>query len=222
MSAYGAMSAQAARVSVAIVFIEGSGGQEVYGIRYHHRVHGSRPEIELLDAHQQLALEIRRAQLARDELAVQHLPRGRDGQLHHDLALERGIVSQGAVVEHVDRALVAVEDELDVLYRSRSFPASSAANCPAAARPAAAVPAHDPFDHRGGATRESPATGVPAERRGVDSAARAARVRGDQRARRKPRALARADARTGTGADAWTRLDGFFELLRDRSAAQVR
>src|SRR6266852_2512617 len=164
--------------------------QEIYGIGHHHRVHGSRAKIELLDAQEHLALEIRRTQLARDELAIQYLPRGRDRELHHDLALESRVFAQGAIVERVDRTLVAVEDELDVLDRARCLAAPAAAQRTSAARATAPIAADDPLDHRGGTTREPAAAGIATQGRGIDPAAAAGRIRSDQGARRKPLALA--------------------------------
>src|SRR5260221_12141407 len=190
--------------------------QEIYGIGHHHRVHGSRAKIELLDAQEHLALEIRRAQLARDELAIQHLPRWRDRELHHDLALESRVLAQRAVIERVDRTFVAVEDQLDVLDRARRLAAPPAAQRASAAPPSAAIAADDPLDHRGGTTRESAAAGIAAHGRGIDPAAAAGRIRSDQGARRKPRALAGTHARPGTGPDAGPRLDVLFELRRNR------
>src|ERR1700704_183353 len=103
-----------------------SRGQKIYGIGHHHCVHGFGAKIELFDAQEHLALEIRRAQLARDELAVQYLPRGRDRELHHDLALESRVLAERAVIERVNRTFVAVEDELDVLDRARRLAAPAA------------------------------------------------------------------------------------------------
>src|SRR5258708_9023255 len=141
--------------------------QEIYGIGHHHCVHGSRAKIELLDAQEHLALEIRRTQLARDELAVQYLPRGRDRELHHDLALESRVFAQGAIVERVDRTLVAVEDELDVLDRARCLAAPAAAQRAPAARATAPIPPDDPLDHPGGTTPEPAAAAIPTHRRRI-------------------------------------------------------
>src|SRR5258708_28140957 len=101
--------------------------QEIYGIGHHHCVHGFRAEIELLDAQEHLALEIRRTRLARDELAIQYLPRGRDRELHHDLALESRVLAQRPGIEHVEPTLVSVEDELYVLAPARCLAAPAAA-----------------------------------------------------------------------------------------------
>src|SRR6266850_5722743 len=101
----------------------GSRRQEVYGIGHYHRVHGFRAKVELFDAQQHLALEIGRTQLARDELALQYLPRGRDRELHHDLALESRVFAQRAIIERVNRTFVAVEDQLDILDRARRLAA---------------------------------------------------------------------------------------------------
>src|SRR5712671_1739957 len=124
--------------------------QEIYGIGHHHCVHGSRAKIKLLDAQEHLALEIGRTQLARDELAIQYLPRWRDRELHHDLALESRVFAQGAVIERVNRTFVAVEDELDVLDRARRLAAPAAAQRASAARATAPIAADDPLHHRGG------------------------------------------------------------------------
>src|ERR1700704_5320360 len=145
--------------------------QEIYGIGHHHRVHGSRAKIELFDAQEHLALEIGRTQLARDELAIQYLPRGRDRELHHDLALESRVFAQGAGIERVNRTFVAVEDELDVLDRARRLAGPAAAQRASAARATAPIAADDPLDHRGGAAREPAAAGIAAQGRGIDPAA---------------------------------------------------
>src|SRR5258707_1565272 len=198
-----------------------SRGQEIYRIGHHHRVHCSRAEIELFDAQEHLALEIGRAQLARDELAVQYLPRGRDRELHNDLALESRVLAQRAVIERVDRTLVAIEDQLDVLDRARRLAAPAAPQRASAARAPASIAADDPLDHRGGTTRESAAAGIAAQGRGIDPAAAAGCIRSNQGARRKPRALAGTHARPGTGPDAGPRLDVLFKLCRNRRAAQI-
>src|SRR5690606_11929610 len=67
----------------------------------------------------ELLLEIRIPELRRDHLARRHRPVRRNREPQHDLAFERRILSQRAVVERVDRTLVLIEDPLDLLAAAR-------------------------------------------------------------------------------------------------------
>ena len=190
----------------------------------------------MADSREQLALELRRLQLSRHDAAIEHAARRRDLQLEHDLALQRRIFAQRAVVDRVDGALVALEDKLDLFDRARCLAARAAVQiaaaagaCPvalaaahtAAARAAAAATTGHAFDQRRRATCQSAAAGVAAVGRGVDSAAAAGRVRRDQRARRQAGFSACADADTGAGADAGALLDVLLQLHCERRTADL-
>ena len=57
----------------------------------------------------------------------QDVARGRDRHLEHHLALQSRVVAQRAAVERVDRRLVAIEDELDLLAGTRALATLAAA-----------------------------------------------------------------------------------------------
>src|SRR5262245_63240091 len=118
--------------------------QEVDGPGAGHHIDVLGPEVELLDAGEELAFEFGRFQLARDDAQIDHLPRGGDLQLQHHLALERRIVAQRTVVDRVDRTLVALEHELDLLDRARGLAAGTALQRAPLAGTASATPTASP------------------------------------------------------------------------------
>jgi len=152
--------------------------QEAHRPRDRHRLHVLGAELERLDARQRLALQVGRLQLAGDHAQVGDLARRRDLQLQHHLAPQRRIRAQQAVVDGVDRALVALEHEADLLDRARRLAAGGALQ--GAASTAAGAAGHV-FDQRGRAAGEA-AAAVAAETGGVDAAAAAGGIAGDQRA----------------------------------------
>src|SRR6185369_15850508 len=117
-------------------------------------------------------------ELARDDAQVGDRARRRDRELQDDLALQARLVAQRAVVDRVDRALVALEDETHVLDRARCLAAvalgrrpagatataapaqaGTGATAAAAARAAAAAVTDLAFDHRRCATSEGASPG---------------------------------------------------------------
>src|SRR3989304_1256958 len=83
-----------------------SGGEEIDGLcrRDGFDVFGF--ELKQQHALHELLLEIRVAELGRDDLARRDDACGADRQSQHDFAFERGILAQRAVVKRIDRALV--------------------------------------------------------------------------------------------------------------------
>src|SRR4029077_5684373 len=73
-----------------------------------------------------LALELRVLQLARDHAAHGHFAGRRDGELEHQFPLQLRVVAQCARIEAVNASLVAVEDQLDLLTRARGLAAAAA------------------------------------------------------------------------------------------------
>ena len=184
----------------------------------------------------QLLFELGCLQLGRDDAAADDFARRRDLQLDDHLALQARLFAQRPVVEGVDRALVALEDQLDLLDRARGLAAAAllqrtadtvaAAAGAAAARSAAAVAATtaatgDAFDQCGRAAGKAAATGVAAVGRGVDAAGAAGEVGGDQGARRQARLVAGADTDAHAGTDARPGLDVLLQLHGDRCAAHL-
>ena len=99
--------------------------QEVHWPGDDHHIDILGTEVELADAGQQLGFQLRRAQFARLDAVVDHVAPGRDVQLQHDLALQAGRFAQRALVIRLDRALVVVEDQLDVLDQPRRLAAAA-------------------------------------------------------------------------------------------------
>jgi hypothetical protein len=177
-------------------------------------------EIELPDACQQLAFQFVGLQVAGHDAAVHHLAAGRDLQLQHHLALQRRVVAQRAVVQRMDRALVAVEDQLDVLDRARRPGGRTAAARPGCARaagrgtactghahaattgPAAAAATGHAGHQRGGAPCQPAAAAVAAEGGAADAAAGGRGIRRHQRAQRQAGFVAGAHARPRPAAHA--------------------
>src|SRR5690606_1538257 len=92
-----------------------SAGEEVDRLRRRDLLDVLRLELKEHHALDELLLEIRIAELGGHDLAERDPAVGRDREPQHELALERGILAERTVVERVDRALVAVEDALDLL-----------------------------------------------------------------------------------------------------------
>src|SRR6202042_2417554 len=84
--------------------------------------------IEVEQAHQRhdLGLELRILELAGNDATHGHFACRGNGELEHQLALQFGVVAQRARIETVDAALVAVEDQLDLLARARRLAAAAA------------------------------------------------------------------------------------------------
>src|SRR5690606_9449426 len=92
-----------------------SAREEVDRLRRRDRLDVPRLELEQHHALHELLLEVRIAELRGHDLAGRHASVRRDREAEHDLALERRVLAQCAIVERIDRALVAVEDALDLL-----------------------------------------------------------------------------------------------------------
>ena len=86
-----------------------------------------------------LLLELRIVQLAGDDAAHGHFARGRDGEFQHHLALQLRLLAQRTAVQRVDRALVAVEDQLDLLAAARGLAAVAGARRSAGISPTRAM-----------------------------------------------------------------------------------
>src|SRR5688572_23190564 len=76
-------------------------------------------EAEHADAGYQLALELRFVELGGEYATVRDRARRGDRELNDHLALQLRQLAQRTAVERVDRGLVAVEDDLDLLAAAR-------------------------------------------------------------------------------------------------------
>src|SRR5690606_34254155 len=120
---------------------DGSGGEEIDRLRRRHGRDVLGLEAEQHDPLHELLLEVRVAELRRDDLAGRHRPVRRDREPQDDLALERRVLSERAVVERVDRALVLIEYPLDLLAAARRTVVARAG-----ARPGPGSRRGDPLD----------------------------------------------------------------------------
>src|SRR5690606_11747212 len=120
----------------------------------------------------ELLLELRVAELARHDFAMRDAAVGRNRQRQDELALQARILPQRAVVQRVDRALVAVEHALDLFTAARRFAARAAARAAVGAS-AGLRRGEGALDLRRRARGESAAARVAAQRGGIDAAAAA-------------------------------------------------
>src|SRR5262249_26741572 len=95
------------------------GGEEVDGLGDRDRVDVLGLEAEGAYQGDDLALEFRVLQLAREDAAHGHLAGGGDGELEYQFALQLGVLARGARVQAVEMTVVAVEHQLDLLARAR-------------------------------------------------------------------------------------------------------
>src|SRR5580704_6313950 len=102
-------------------------GEEVDGLRRGDGLDVLWLEAEQLYPQHDLALKLRIVELARYQPAHRHLARGRNRELQNELALQLRPLAQRAAVEGINRALVAVKDELNLLARARRFAARARA-----------------------------------------------------------------------------------------------
>ena len=99
------------------------GREEFYRLSRHQRFYVTSFEAEALDTGDDAPLELGIAKLAGQHLRFLHLTRRRDGQLHHQLALQSRVVAQGTVVQGIERTFVAIEHEFDFFPATRGFAA---------------------------------------------------------------------------------------------------
>src|SRR4029078_5529288 len=139
----------------------------------------------------ELLFELLVVELRRDDLALRDAAVRLDGQLQDELALERRVLAQRSVVERIDRALVDVEDALDLLAAARGLVALTGA-LRSTARDRKSL--DGALDLRRGAIADTAAACVAARCGRVDAAAARADSRRNERAladRRSPLSLAR-------------------------------
>src|SRR4029079_6003760 len=130
-------------------------------------------DVALLELEQQhslheLLLELLVVELRRDDLALRDAAVRLDGQLQDELALERRVLAQRSVVERIDRALVDVEDALDLLAAARGLVALAGA-LRSTARDRKSL--DGALDFRRGAIADTAAACVAAQCGRVDTAA---------------------------------------------------
>src|ERR1051325_7250500 len=182
-----------------------------------------RPEIELLDARDQLAFKLRRTQFARENFAIDDLARRSDLQSDHDLSLQRRVFSQYAVIQGVQSALIAIEHDFDLFERPRRFTAPASLQR-SAATTATASTADRTVDLRRRTAGQTAAHGTVAQLRNLNAAAAARGVRRNDRARagtHRGTLRARPDAGPGARTQSGTRLQILVELCRDRVVTQI-
>src|SRR5687768_12023476 len=108
-----------------------SGREEFDRLGGRHRFDIPGVEAKHADAGDELAFELHVAEFGGDDAAVGDLARRGDRQLDYHLALQLGLFAQRPAVERVDRGLVAVEDDLDLLAAAGG---AAARTCPARLR----------------------------------------------------------------------------------------
>src|SRR3954470_7403511 len=102
-------------------------GEEIYRLADGEWFDVGRLEADQAHARHDLLLELRIVELARDHATHGDLACRRDGEFQHQLALQLRLVAQRAAIERIQRALVAIEDDLDFLARTRRLAAGSSA-----------------------------------------------------------------------------------------------
>ena len=151
-----------------------SGREKVDRLRRRDCLDVPRLELEQQDSLHELLLEIGIAELGRHDLAVGHSAVRRDSQAQHELAFERRVQAQRAIVQRVDGALVAIEDTLDLLTAARAAIAFAAAlhtSRRSAARRTAANALDRTVDLRRIAGLQSAAARIATQRGRIDAAA---------------------------------------------------
>src|SRR5688572_31149304 len=96
-----------------------SGREEFDRLGGRHRFDVPGFEAEHADAGHELALELGVVEIGRDHAAVRDFAGRGDRELHDHLALQLRQLAQRTAVERIDRGLVAVEDDLDLLAAAR-------------------------------------------------------------------------------------------------------
>src|SRR5262245_50531955 len=86
-----------------------------------------RLEAELPHARHDFLLELGIVELTRNHAHVGDLTRGFDPELEHEFALQLRLVAQRTAIDVVQRTLVAIEEQLDFLARTRGLAARARA-----------------------------------------------------------------------------------------------